>query len=223
MSERSTGRSSGRQKPGAKRRGSSQRWLQRQRTDPFARQAAEQGLGSRAHFKLQQLDVRLGLLRPGMAVLELGAAPGGWTTYLESRLRGGVLIACDSRPVRARPGTVIIDGLFGEPAVDARIAEALAGRQLDLVLSDMAPNITGIRAADQAQAMELADMALDAAQRWLKPGGTLVVKLFQGEGVDSWIADMRKKFAKVRLVKPEASRAESREVYAIGQQFLVTG
>lgn len=223
MSERSTRKSSGKPRTGAKRRGSSQRWLQRQRNDPFARRAAEEGRGSRAHFKLQQLDARLGLVRPGMCVLELGAAPGGWTGYLESRLRGGLLIVCDSRPVQARDGTVVIEGLMGEPEVDAQIERALGGRKLDLVLSDMAPNITGVRATDQARVMDLADLALEAAERWLRCDGAMVVKLFQGEGVDAWVLDIRKKFAKARLVKPKASRPESREVYAVGQQFLVTG
>ncbi len=223
MSDRSTRKPSGNRTPGAKRRGSSQRWLQRQRNDPFARQAADEGRVSRAYFKLQQLDARLALLRPGMCVLELGAAPGGWTSYVESRLSGGSLIVCDSRPVQARDSTLVIQGLFGEPAVDAVIEEALAGRKLDLVLSDMAPNITGVRATDQACVMDLADLARHAAGRWLKRDGALVVKLFQGEGVDVWIADLRKKFAKVRVMKPKASRPESSEVYAVGQQFLVTG
>jgi 23S rRNA (uridine2552-2'-O)-methyltransferase len=158
-----------------------------------------------------------------MCVLELGAAPGGWTSYVESRLGNGTLIACDSRPVKAGAGTIVIEGLYGEPAVDAGIDERLAGRGVDLVLSDMAPNITGVTVTDQARVMDLADLALDAAERWLKADATLVVKLFQGEGVDVWIADMRKKFAKVRMVKPKASRPESREVYAVGRQFLVVG
>jgi 23S rRNA (uridine2552-2'-O)-methyltransferase len=206
-----------------KRRGSSQAWLDRQRKDPYARQAAEEGRASRAHFKLEQLDSRLSLVRGGMCVLELGAAPGGWTNYLESRLAGGTLIVCDSRSVQARESTTVVPGLYGEAEVDAQIAEALAGRKLDLVLSDMAPNMTGVRATDQALAMELADLAVDAAERWLKRDGALLVKLFQGEGFDRWIADLRKKFGKVRVVKPKASRPDSREVYAVGQQFLVTG
>ncbi|MDH3640504.1 MAG: RlmE family RNA methyltransferase [Gammaproteobacteria bacterium] len=224
MSERGRQKNSQR-KTKQKRRGSSERWLQRQRKDPFARKAADEGLGSRAHFKLQQLDERLGLLRPGMRVLELGAAPGGWTAYLESRLKGGQLIVCDSRPIQTNLETVVIEGLFGEAETDARIAELLTGRDLDLVLSDMAPNITGVRATDQARVMDLADLALEAAESWLKPGGSLVVKLFQGEGVDDWMGDLRKgkQFAKIRLVKPKASRPDSREVYAVGQQFLVTG
>jgi 23S rRNA (uridine2552-2'-O)-methyltransferase len=223
MSDPSPRKSSAKRKSGAKRRGSSQHWLDRQHRDPYARQAADQGRVSRAYFKLQQLDARLQLLRPGMCVLELGAAPGGWTSYVESRLRNGTLIACDSRPVEASEATVVIEGLYGEPAVDAAIDEMLAGRGVDIVLSDMAPNITGVRATDQARVMDLADLALDAAERWLKPEATLVVKLFQGEGFDAWIADMRNKFAKVRMVKPKASRPDSREVYAVGQQFLVVG
>jgi 23S rRNA (uridine2552-2'-O)-methyltransferase len=198
---------------------SSHRWLARQRRDPYARRAAEEGHVSRAHFKLQELDERYRLLRPGMKVLELGAAPGGWTVYLEERLKGGLLIACDPRPISAGGVTVVIESAYGEPETDAAIEAALAGARLDLVLSDMAPNISGIRAADQAQAMYLADLALEAAQRWLQPGGDLVVKLFQGEGVDAWLAEVRRQFEKVNLVKPKASRPDSREVYALARGY----
>jgi len=203
----------------SKRTKSSDRWLSRQRRDPYARKAAEQGHVSRAHFKLQQLDEKYRLLRPGMSVLELGAAPGGWTVYLEDRLRGGLLIACDPRPISAGGDTVVIEGEYGDAATDAAIEAALGGKGLDLVLSDMAPNISGVRAADQARAMYLADLALEAAQRWLQPGGDLVVKLFQGEGVDAWIAEVRQHFAKVHQVKPKASRPDSREVYAVVRGF----
>jgi 23S rRNA (uridine2552-2'-O)-methyltransferase len=201
---------------------SSHRWLSRQRRDPYARQAVEQGQVSRAHFKLQQLDERYRLLRPGMKVLELGAAPGGWTVYLEERLRGGLLIACDPRPVSAGANTVVIEGEYGEAATDAAIEAALGEARLDLVLSDMAPNISGVRAADQARAMYLADLALEAAQRWLQPGGDLVVKLFQGEGVDEWMAEVRRQFEKANLVKPKASRPDSREVYALARGYRAT-
>lgn len=198
---------------------SSHRWLSRQQRDPYARQAASEGQVSRAHFKLKQLDERFRLLRPGMRVLELGAAPGGWTIYLEERLRGGLLIACDPRPVSAGGSVVVIEGEYGDAATDAAIAEALGETRLDLVVSDMAPNISGVRATDQARAMYLADLALDAALRWLQPGGDLVVKLFQGEGVDAWIADVRGRFDKAHLVKPKASRPDSREVYAVARGF----
>jgi 23S rRNA (uridine2552-2'-O)-methyltransferase len=202
-----------------KRSKSSHRWLARQRRDPYAR-AAAQGQVSRAHFKLAQLDRRFELLRPGLTVLELGAAPGGWTRYVESRLAGGLLIACDSRPMNAGAHTVVIEAAYGEPEADVQLDEVLGGAQVDLVLSDMAPNMSGNRVTDQAQAMYLADLALDAAQRWLKPGGDLAVKLFHGEGIDAWMVQLRSHFARSRLIKPEASRPESREVYAVAQELL---
>jgi 23S rRNA (uridine2552-2'-O)-methyltransferase len=201
----------------SKRSKSSHRWLTRQRRDPFARRAAAEGQLSRAHFKLEELDARFRLIEPGMAVLELGAAPGGWTRYLEDRLAGGLLIACDARPVAAGADTVVIDTEYGEPETDRRLVEILGDGRLDLVLSDMAPNMSGIRTVDQARAMHLADLALDAALRWLKPGGHLVVKIFQGEGVDTWMEQVRDEFAKAQLVKPKASRSESREVYGLAQ------
>lgn len=201
----------------SKRSKSSNRWLTRQRRDPFARRAAAEGQVSRAHFKLEELDERFRLLKRGMAVLELGAAPGGWTRYLEERLDGGRLIVCDTRPITAGADTSIIAGAYGETETDRRLEELLGDCRLDLVLSDMAPNISGIRTVDQARAMHLADLALEAAERWLKPGGDLVVKLFQGEGVDPWMAEVRSRFTKVQLVKPKASRAESREVYGLAR------
>ena len=199
----------------SKRSKSSHRWLSRQRRDPFARRAAAEGQVSRAHFKLEQLDRRFRLLRPGMTVLELGAAPGGWTRYLEERLAGGLLIACDPRPVSAGADTVVIEGAYGEAQTDRQIASVLGEQRVDLVLSDMAPNMSGNRTTDQARAMYLADLAFDAAERWLKPGGAFTVKLFQGEGTDTWMKQVRERFAKSRLTKPEASRADSREVYAV--------
>ncbi len=200
---------------------SSDRWLRRQRRDLYTRQAADQGQLSRAHFKLQQLDERFGLLKPHMKVLELGAAPGGWTNYIEQRVPDGLLIACDPRPVSGGIRTVVIGGAYGETETNNRLSELLGGTALDLVLSDMAPNMTGIRFADQARSMDLLELAVDAADRWLKPGGDLVVKMFQGEGVDAWVADTRRRFGQLKIVKPKASRAESREVYAVAQEFLV--
>ncbi|MEE8078254.1 MAG: RlmE family RNA methyltransferase [Pseudomonadales bacterium] len=209
-----------------KRSKSSERWLARQRKDPFAKKAATQGRVSRAYYKLEQLDERFGLLRPGMRVLELGAAPGGWTRYVESRIGGrrgrsatGLLVAVDFRAVNAAADTVVIRGTLGTRETAGKIAAALENSRVDLVLSDMAPNITGIRASDQALAMELLELAVVAAQTWLKPGGGFVVKVFQGEGIDGWVRDMRKIFAKFKLVKPPASRPDSREMYAVGSQF----
>ena len=168
-------------------------------------------------------------------MLELGAAPGGWTRYIEDRLDGnidgridvspeaGLLIVCDSRPVSTGSETVVINTPYGEEAADLRLESLLQGPELDLVLSDMAPNMSGNRATDQARAMHLADLAAEAAFRWLKPNGDLVVKIFQGQGVDAWVADLRRTFATVQLVKPKASRSESREVYAVAREFRGSG
>lgn len=204
---------------GGSRSGSSARWLARQRRDPFAIKAAKEGRISRAHFKLEELDRRVRLLRPGMRVLELGAAPGGWTHYVEEQVRGGLLIACDYRPVSAGADTVVVTGACGEPEVDAEIDRIIDGKLVDVVLSDMSPNISGIRAVDQALSMELAELAVRASERWLKPGGALVVKLFQGEGVEDWTANLRKKFSSVRNLKPRSSRPDSRELYVVAEQF----
>ena len=206
-----------------KRSSSSERWLKRQRRDVYTRQAAKLVHQSRTHFKLEQLDERFGLLKPRMKVLELRAAPGGWTNYIEGRVIEGLLIACDPRPVAAAAQTVVIQGAYGDVETDNTLMEHLAGSALDLVLSDMAPNMTGIRAADQARSMDLVELATEAASRWLKPGGNLVVKIFQGAGVDAWVTETRQQFAKVKIVKPKASRAESREVYAVAQEFRVVG
>ena len=203
----------------AKRSKSSERWLQRQRKDYFVRQAQEGGHISRAHYKLEQIDQRYRIIRLSQRVLELGAAPGGWTHYLENKLRGGLLIAIDPLPITCGQDTHVIEGMAGEEAVDQEIAEILDGAQLDLVLSDMAPNISGIRTVDQARAMDLADICLDYCQRWLRRGGALTVKSFQGEGLDTWVATLRKSFAKVNVTKPKASRSESREVFVVAQGF----
>jgi 23S rRNA (uridine2552-2'-O)-methyltransferase len=208
---------------GSGRSKSSERWLARQRKDPFARQAQAQGRVSRAHFKLEELDARCRLLRPGQRVLELGAAPGGWTRYIEERLKGGRLIAVDFRPITAGAGTVLVQGACGEAETDKKIDEIVGTDGVDLVLSDMSPNISGIRVADQAASMALAELAEAAADAWLKAGGRLVVKLFQGEGVDAWLKRLRTKYRKVRLLKPKASRPDSREVYAVAEQFRAAG
>ena len=205
-----------------KRTKSSQRWIERQKRDPYVKKAAEGGLASRAHFKLAQLDTRYALLRSHSWVLELGAAPGGWTRYLAARLSNGRVIAVDYRPMQVPPGVVFLGlDIYSDEFVGA-IDAALGDRKVDLVLSDMSPNISGVRAADQAAAMGLIDLATDAAMRWLKPGGALVVKMFQGEGVDDWVKGMRRRFQKAQLAKPAASRAESREVYGIATGFTGT-
>lgn len=212
----------------AKRTKSSNQWMTRQKKDVFARRAASEGLVSRAHFKLEQMDKRFRLFRPGMIVLELGAAPGGWTRYvadkIANRTDSGAVIAVDFRPITAPGSVTLIEGEAGTPEIDAKIAQALADATAgeaacDLVISDMAPNITGIRAADQAASMHLADLAAENAAAFLKRGGHLVVKMFQGEGVDEWLTEQRLHFSKCQLAKPKASRSESREVFAVCQKF----
>ena len=210
----------------SKRTASSEKWLRRQRKDPFAKQASKEGKTSRAHFKLAQLDERFRFLRPGRRVLELGAAPGGWSRYIEEKIHpGGLLVAVDFRPVKVAESTVVIEGLLGEAEIDGQIELALASQRVDLVLSDMAPNISGIRTADQAMTMELVELAEVAAQRWLKPGGYFVVKIFQGDGIEEWISEIRKGniFTNLRLVKPKASRPDSREMYAVAQRGPLSG
>lgn len=212
----------------AKRSKSSNQWMTRQKKDVFARRAANEGLVSRAHFKLEQMDQRFRMLRPGMIVLELGAAPGGWTRYVADRVankaNAGRVIAVDFRPITAPSSVTVIEGEAGTPEIDAKIAAELAAAtggepRCDLVISDMAPNITGIRAADQAASMHLAELAAESATMYLKRGGHLVVKMFQGEGVDEWLKAQRLYFGKCQLAKPKASRSESREVFAVCQKF----
>ena len=168
---------------------------------------------SRALFKLEQLDRRFRLVDLSSVVLELGASPGGWTEYLAPRCRR--LVAVDLVPLANTPrGTHFIRGDAGDPGVQERIAAAL-GDGADLVLSDMAPNMSGNRVVDQARSLELVECAVDAATRWLNPGGRFLVKMFQGAGFDEAMHDMRTAFARVAMAKPPASRAGSREVYAV--------
>ena len=202
-----------------KRTKSSSRWLQRQNKDYFVRQAQDKGQVSRAHYKLLQIDQRYKLIKPAAKVLELGAAPGGWTNYLVEKVPKGVLIAVDPLPITAASSVHVIEGLYGDEEVGNNIDDILGGAQLDLVLSDMAPNISGIRAVDQARSMDLADMSLNACGLWLKNGGSLTIKAFQGEGLDDWVQARRAEFKKVVMTKPKASRPESREVFVVAQGF----
>lgn len=192
----------------ARRSKSSSRWLSRRQRDPYAGRAV-----SRALFKLEQLDRRFRLTSPSCVVLELGASPGGWTEYLAPRCRR--LVAVDLTPLANAPrGTRFILGDAGDPHVQEQIAAALRGGA-DLVLSDMAPNMSGNRVVDQARSLELVECAVGAARRWLNPGGRFVVKMFQGAGIDEAMRDMRAVFTRVTLAKPDASRSGSREVYAV--------
>lgn len=206
----------------AARSKSSARWLRAQRADPYARRARREGLPSRAAYKLQELDERDGLLRPGLTVLDLGAAPGGWSTYAAGRVRpGGRVIAVDLLPMAPAPGVEYIQGDFRDEAIYRAILERVAGTPVGLVMSDMAPNISGVRIADQARAMELATLALEAARRVLAPDGALLLKTFQGEGYPEFLSEMRKSFRRVAARKPDASRARSAEMYLLGRDLAL--
>lgn len=173
---------------------------------------------SRAVFKLARIDERDRLLQPGMTVVDLGAAPGGWSQYCARTLNGrGRVIALDRLEMAPIPGVTCIHADFSEPAGLDALREALAGDAADLVLSDMAPNLSGVAVVDQMGAMHLAELALDFCAEALKPGGDLLVKTFQGEGFDALLGEMRRRFARVAVRKPEASRPASREQYLLGR------
>ena len=199
---------------------SSQRWLERQRHDPYVKQARAAGYRSRAAYKLLEIDTKDRLLRPGMRVLDLGAAPGGWSQVLGERIGGrGQVIALDLLPMDPLPGVTFIQGDFTEDAALASLCPALGGERIDLVLSDMAPNVSGMRAVDQPRSLYLCELALDLATRVLQSGGHLVVKAFHGEGFDQLVRDLRRCFEQVAARKPGASRTNSREVYLVAKGF----
>jgi 23S rRNA (uridine2552-2'-O)-methyltransferase len=195
---------------------SSSRWLKEHFDDAFVKRAQAEGWRSRAAFKLEELLDRDRLLKPGMVVVDLGAAPGGWSQLVRARLGdSGRVIALDILPMQGIAGVEVIEGDFtAEPAL-RELESRLEGGKVDLVLSDMAPNMSGVAVADQIRAMHLAELALAFARDWLKPGGSMLVKLFQGVGFDEYLRDLRADFERVTMRKPKASRARSREVYAL--------
>lgn len=199
---------------------SSGRWLDRQRRDPYVRKARQAGARSRAIFKLEELDRQDRLLKPGMTVVDLGAAPGGWSQYAAGRVgKAGRVIALDLLAMDPIPGVELLQGDFTEETVLHALEARLAGRPADLVISDMAPNMTGIVITDQARIMMLAELSLDFATRHLRPGGDFLVKTFQGAGFTDFLRTMRGRFARVLSRKPPASRTESREIFMIGRGF----
>jgi 23S rRNA (uridine2552-2'-O)-methyltransferase len=195
-------------------------WRERQERDPYVQQARRDGWRSRAVYKLQQINEREKLLRPGMLCVDLGAAPGGWSQYVSRALDGrGRIVAIDVLPMDALPYVEFIQGDFTDDAILETLRATLAGTRANLVISDMAPNISGNRAVDQPRAMYLAELALEFAREVLAPGGDFVCKLFQGEGSDAFIVDVRRSFARVKVNKPKASRAGSREVYLVARNY----
>jgi len=200
---------------------SSRAWLHRQRQDPHVRAAHTDGYRSRSAYKLLELSRRYHLIGPGTLVVDLGAAPGGWSQAARN-LTGstGRIIACDLLPMPPLAHIQFVQGDFLEPAIVARIFGLLSGHKADIVLSDMSANQSGIRTRDQAAALTLAEAALQFARRVLRPGGNLVVKLFQGEGFESWIREARSTFRRTRISRAAASRKHSREQYFVAQEFF---
>ncbi len=199
---------------------SSKAWLAEHFTDPFVKRAQQEGFRSRAVYKLEEIDRRDHLLRPGMVVVDLGAAPGGWSQYAGRRVgAAGRVLALDILPMDPIAGVDTLQGDFTEKEVLDQALERLQGRPVDLVISDMAPNISGIGAADQARAMYLAELAVDFAAQALRSGGDLLVKVFQGSGYGELHQSMRGRFERVLVRKPQASRARSREIYLVGKGY----
>ena len=200
--------------------GSSQRWLSEHFSDEYVKMAQQRGYRSRAVFKLEEIDSRDRLIRPGMSVVDLGAAPGGWSQYVAGKIgKHGRIIALDILPVEAIPGVEIIQGDFQDEQILNQVLQALEGKPVDLVLSDMAPNMSGTRVVDQTRAIYLAELALDMARLILKPGGAFVAKLFMGAGFEEYQKNARNSFSGLANRKPKASRDRSREVYLVGKGF----
>ena len=207
----------------ATRSKSSQRWLQEHFSDPYVKKAQAEGMRSRAAYKLEELVERDHLLKPGMVVVDLGAAPGGWSQWVRQELdvldkgreKQGRVIASDILEMPSLAGVEFLHGDFREDAVLARLLAMLNGMPVDLVLSDMAPNKSGVDAVDQPRAMHLSELAMAFADGQLRTGGTFLIKLFQGTGFDDYVRELRRRYAKVVIRKPAASRKRSPEVYAL--------
>jgi 23S rRNA (uridine2552-2'-O)-methyltransferase len=195
---------------------SSSRWLREHFDDVYVKKAQAEGVRSRAVYKLEELIERDRLLKPGITVVDLGAAPGSWSQLVRQRLgETGKVVALDILPMQGIAGVDFLQGDFREADVLTQLEGRLDGQKIDLVLSDMAPNMSGVALADQIRSMDLAELALDFSRQWLKPGGSFLIKLFQGAGFDDYLRSLRADFSRVTMRKPKASRARSREVYAL--------
>ncbi len=200
---------------------SSNRWLQEHASDPYVKKAAADGYRSRAVYKLIELDQKDNLIKTDSVILELGAAPGGWTQYL-SRQAGSkaTIIATDILPMDSLPDVSFVLGDFTEQSTADEINQQMGNLRADLVLSDMAPNLSGVSVSDQARAMGLVELALESAVQFLTSDGAFVAKVFQGEGFDNYMKEVRKQFKNVKVRKPAASRARSREVYVVARNLI---
>ena len=195
-------------------------WRDRQERDPYVQRARREGWRSRAVFKLEQIDQKERLLKPGMVVVDLGSAPGSWSQYVTEKLKGRArIVAVDLLPMDSLPDVEFVEGDFRDDDILATLMEMVGDDGADLVMSDMAPNISGTKAVDQPRSMYLVELALDMARQVLKPGGSFVTKVFQGEGFDEFVKDARNSFERVRVIKPKASRPGSREVYLVARNF----
>jgi 23S rRNA (uridine2552-2'-O)-methyltransferase len=195
-------------------------WLAEHFNDEFVKRARKEGYRSRAVYKLQEIDTRDRLLKPGMVVIDLGAAPGAWSQYLRERVgHSGRVIALDILPMEGMPGVEVLEGDFTEQDTLKSLLDALGGQPVDLVISDMSPNISGVDIADKARAMYLSELAVDFASQVLKPGGGFLMKVFQGAGFTELYKDVQAKFTRVVSRKPKASRARSAEIYVLATGF----
>ena len=217
-----------------KRSKSSARWLAEHASDEFVRRAQREGWRSRAVFKLAEIHERERLLRPGIRCVDLGAAPGGWSQYAarilkvtdrpmadasDSRAGASRIVATDILPMEPISGVDFVQGDFREDAVLQQLLDHVGADKVDLVLSDMAPNMSGIDGVDQPRSLHLAELALEFADRVLAPGGDVLVKVFHGEGLDQLIRDVRRRYGRVVMKKPKASRTRSPEIYLLARQF----
>ncbi len=206
----------------AKKGESSQRWLREHFNDHYVNLAKREGYRSRAVYKLIEMDKKDRLFRPGQNVLELGAAPGGWTQYVVEKIgEKGRIIASDILPMDSFAHVEFIEGDFTQDDVLEKITKTLGDEGADLVISDMAPNVSGVEAVDQPRSMYLAELSLDLARQVLKPGGSLLVKVFHGAGFEEYVKELRTSFGVVKSRKPDASRSRSREVYLLAQRYNI--
>jgi len=200
---------------------SSKSWLKEHFDDEYVRRSQLDGYRSRAIYKLIEIDEKDHIIKPGMTIIDLGAAPGGWSEYCVKKLgKNGTIVALDILPMDPIEGVIIIEGDFREDAVFEELMGVMNNKKADLVISDMAPNISGMGSVDMPRAYHLCELALDLARQVLSPGGGLLVKLFQGEGFEAYSKELKTSFSKVVMRKPKASRPRSREIYALATGFL---
>ncbi len=201
---------------------SSQRWLKEHFDDVYVKRSQQDGYRSRAVYKLQEIQQKDNVIKAGMKVIDLGAAPGGWSQYAAELVgEQGRVVASDILPIDPLAHVEFIQGDFREDDILHAIMNVIDGERFDIVISDMAPNLSGVEASDQPKSIHLCELALAMAQDVLKPGGSFIVKLFQGEGSDAFLIETRKVFKRVKIRKPKASRPRSREVYVLAQDFIV--